>query len=201
MLKSNEVYGVVDLETLGFGQTAIVMSVAINAWTPHLLLLKDSCDITHMPKFQSAHVILPIERQEKDGRTVGVSTIAWWSLQSNRELINLSYAASDIEAKLLLLDQFMRKYGVKYLIGNSPAFDNAILRSLFAQYDFDFPISFRNDIDLRTLKHVSGIDKFQPMQLTAHDAWNDVVYETWCIKQMLKAHSGADCVAAIKQED
>jgi hypothetical protein len=60
------------------------------------------------------------------------------------------------------------------------------LRHLFAQFKFDFPTSFRNDIDLRTLKHVSGIEQFSPMQLRPHDAWNDVVYETWCIKQMLK---------------
>lgn len=185
----------VDLETLGNGPDAVIMSAAVVAfdgsgWTSSVL---------------SRNLTIGLNQPK---RTQNSETLNWW-MAPEREKKFLELSRASLNSKVSLRDALLsiNKF-IEYHVTcegtkennfatttwdqgstiwcKSTAFDLAILRHAYAQYDIKMPYPFRAERDVRTvIETIAGKDiKRQDTDL--HNPLADAEYQ---IKQIVYANS------------
>jgi exodeoxyribonuclease VIII len=138
----------VDLETMGTDSTACIISIGAVRFR---MGLREDQD-TIRDESRSFYARLDTDEQRVKGRTVSPDTMAWWSEQSEEARAVFDEEPEGVRDALDRFSQFCK--GAKRVWGNGNMFDNAILRSIYADYDRDYPVAYWSDLDLRTLTYL-----------------------------------------------
>lgn len=144
-----------DIETMGVRNNAIVLEVAI-AW------------LSEGGHVHSKEWKLNAGWQERQGRTMDLDTVLWWSTQANNDIFR---KAADNEGSTphitfaldfcnTLKDLYSKGYTT--LWAKSPTFDYIILRDLIQEtYKGDEVFPFRQLRDVRTLEAIAELLGFE----------------------------------------
>lgn len=191
LLDDKKTHIMVDLETLDTKGTAVIPSIGAARFNPLTggILEKKQWNISNL------------KEQQAMGRTIDIDTIKWWMKQSNEAQEKTFNSKSKITLKEALKEFYNFCGAIPYgriddvddviIWGNGNMFDNAILRNAYDMYDLPYPCSFRNDLDLRTIKWLfKDSNILTPLIGTAHNAVDDAEYQVNvlcnCIKELIK---------------
>ena len=174
----------VDLETLGTGPNAAIVSIGACVFHP---------DRTGKDRVGDTFYAVV---DEGTGGDIDRATVAWWMQQSSeaRSVFNHPDPRSLRDA-LYGLQVFLRGVtdgGVTspLIWGNGANFDNVILRSAYKRANIEAPWMFWNDRCFRTLKSLPvPIPKIE-RQGVHHNALDDAVYQAQVACAILNAISG-----------
>lgn len=141
----DEVYTdvVVDLETLSTETDAVVLSIGAVRIHP-----RSHDRAGYFSEDRVFYARLDEEEQEENGRDVSEETVAWWKAQSKEARKVFKEKREPVLSCLTRFANFCK--GARRIWGNSNMFDNAILRDLYEEYELEYPVPFRKDLDLRT---------------------------------------------------
>lgn len=162
----------IDLETLDTRPSAVVFQVGV-------LVFKDIVPENFRTNLILEEKIyhLDILDQIMAGRTVDLETVRWWQTQKVDAWYRSANEITSTRDLFQDITYFYSKHEVKCLWANSPSFDTVIMRSLRESLgiSWKFP-SFRQDMDLRTLKQMfkmNGRESPMPKKETTHNALQD----------------------------
>lgn len=133
----------IDLETLGIGVSAPIISIGAVLFCP------ETGTVAEM-----FYTVIKIESALESG-ILEPATLSWWMKQSDsaREIFNDNNAIT-LEDALKNLSEFIFENCDSRLLrvwGNGPSFDNAILSNAYKKMNIPLPWDFRNDRDVRTI--------------------------------------------------
>lgn len=175
---------VVDLETLGTKSGAVIVSIGAVSFNSHDTDNWETLD----DEGRCFYAVLNLDEQVLAGHTIDPDTVLWWMKQDVMARKVYDEHKEGVAPVLTRFAEFCE--GTKRLWGNGSSFDNVLLRALYDTYKLPFPYNFWNDMDLRTLKFASGIQKFDINQGLAHHALDDAKYEALCIQDCMRAFAG-----------
>lgn len=175
-----------DIETLGTGSDAVVASIGAVVFDP--------TDFSTGKSMQWN--IADLQDQVDRGRKMDVSTITWWMVQSkdaidktfnNKNSVTTYQALVEFFDFCLIENDKQLENKNVYIWGNGNMFDNVIMRSLYKTYDISYPIPFRNDFDLRTIKwlfkdNLPMVDNVG----TGHNAVDDAMWQAKLLNACFK---------------
>jgi len=186
---------VVDLETLGIRDTAVVLSVGL------AILDDETGDIT------SHHWILDADEQAERGRTIDYGTVRWWATVPDNEARNAVFDNDGATVSVCrFVSEFCRlMYAMRPVAvwGNSNSFDLHKLYSLSEQYadeclEYDEhacattlqeQIPFYKEGDIRSLGHVLTREQrhaLVPFSGIKHHAEYDASHEARVLWEHIK---------------
>ena len=177
-----------DIETLGIKNNTTIFQLSAVAFD-----IANGDIISEFDKFID---ISSIKNLNVDG-----STIKWW-LQTNpnlfAELVNNKNAISEIDAYTEFynwIKELQNKYSV-YMFGNGISFDVVKVKTKMEELGLPFPISYKNERDVRTLidlvctkNNISEKEYkklFNSEDLVAHNGLDDCKYQ---IKYVVYAYN------------
>jgi hypothetical protein len=167
----------IDIETLGNGSDAIVVSIGA------VLFNRNTGEIG--PKFYKH---LAYQDQVDKGRKVTASTIAWWMSQDDDARKN-AFTRVQIPTRqaLIELQSFIQDNTLECKPwGNGPSFDLTILENLFKDFNVEFPWHFRHVRCLRTFKELVYDGKDLVRDGVHHDALDDAVHQAKIVIEGIK---------------
>lgn len=134
-----------DLETLGTGGNTVIVSIGAAMFDKGVT----------GPRF---HVLVDIDSCLAKGLRVTGGTITWWMQQDPAAQSEITRSERvSLETALDMFTSFFKNNGGKYLWGNDPSFDNAILADAYAACAKRTPWYYSNNRCLRTLKGLAYI--------------------------------------------
>lgn len=137
-----------DIETLGTDTNAVVLSIGAVKFRLDTRDNQDTLD----DESRSFYAVLDIEDQTRRGRKSDPNTIEWWQTQSRKARSVFNEEGEEVQGVVAALGSFLKN--VRRVWGNGNMFDNAIVQSLFDDYDEDYPVHYTGDLDLRTLTYI-----------------------------------------------
>lgn len=169
----------VDIETLGRTEKAVILSIGATKFNPN-----DLGEV--ISKF---YVTVSPQSCVDIGMTMDVSTIMWWMHPDRSvardQLITEAGSRLDIHSAL---EGFAIWYGPNSLPtwGNGATFDNVILKNTYALARMELPWTFRDDRCFRTLKNL--VPKQEEFFFgTHHNALDDAMYQTQMLQRIVAA--------------
>lgn len=186
----------VDLETLGKGENPQLLQITAIPF-----------DLTDETKDFSG---MEFERFIDIGISdcINGDTLKWW-LNTNRELLTDLVNKGNTAESVAVFDfiEYIQHLQHKidgdtpvYLWGNGILFDNRILSEKCKQYDWAYPIYYRNDRDVRTINELAALklgmssaeDFRKSIENTGveHNARDDVLYQIKCVQKAYQVLMG-----------
>ena len=163
----------VDLETLGNGSNAVIISIGACEFDPA------SGQITN--KF---YMNVDPQSCVDVGLKMDVSTVMWWMKQSDEARAAFSKPSVPLE---VALQEFKAWYPQGAgLWGNGATFDNVILGNAYSLCNIQRPWHFMKDRCYRTLKALRP-DIKQERVGTHHNALDDAIYQAQHASKLLRA--------------
>lgn len=150
----------VDLETLGTGNDAVILSIGAVKFTGTEIV-------------DEFHVGVDPATCQQVGLTIDAATVLWWfkdDIGAAREAL-LGLERVDIGSALAGFAQWFGPDSLP-LWGNGATFDNVILRSAYAACHMEYPARFWDDKCYRTVKNLAPMVKLERLG-THHDALDD----------------------------
>lgn len=172
-------HAMIDLETLDTCPEAVVLSVGVSLFDPN-----DPAK----PPIQGYYAVLDKTTQIEQGRTTSPSTLDWWSKQSPESRTVLTAVQKPVTAVLKALAKKIDWSRIEGVWGNGPSFDNAMMKSLYSQWDMDLPWAFYLDRDHRTIKalYEKRYGKLSfPREGTHHNALDDAMHQARELQYMI----------------
>jgi DNA polymerase III epsilon subunit-like protein len=164
----SEKHVMIDLETLGTDQDAVVLSIGAVLFEPGSGSVID--------KFHYG-----VDVSTVYGRSISSSTVVWWLRQTDAARESLIETLADGAAWCDALD-YLADFVPKdaHVWGNGSTFDVAILNHAYDQLGKRSPWSFRNVRDYRTIMHIAKAAGFTPSRFDgiAHNALADAEHQT-----------------------
>jgi len=169
-----------DLETLGTSNKAVVLSIGAVKFDPYDSKLGNTFYV---------ELTDDLKTQQAVGRTIDTSTVLWWMQQSAqaRQIFSDPPAKDVIRATtvsaLLQFRDFINDPET-CLWGNGVDFDNAILADLYRDMSLPAPWSFRFNRCFRTMRgmfpgHESARDGVH------HNALDDAIYQAKLLQEIM----------------
>ncbi len=166
----------VDLETLGIGKNALILSIGA---------VRFDTDIGIMSSFYTA--VKQEDQMTMWGRTVTPSTLEWWGKQSPEARKVLTDPTAQ------RLDIALQSFAVWHTKGQEiwagpSTFDIVILENAFDAVGLPVPWSYRDIRDLSTLCSLEIADPNapQPTRIVHHNALDDARYQAEIAIQELR---------------
>jgi hypothetical protein len=159
-----------DLETLGVGPKAVVVSVGAVFFDPY----------TSNLGAQFMRVCDDLNDQQKRGREIDAGTVVWWMDQDKIAQSASFKERTFMRPTIQVLHDFASFIGPANrdevrIWGNGASFDNIILASLYADYGVELPWRFFNDRCHRTYKSMPfAPEKFERTG-THHNPLDDAI--------------------------
>jgi len=185
----NQMNCMIDLETLGRREDAVVLSLGAVLFTP---------ERGFIDKF---YTVFNVQEQLEQKRSVHWGTINFW-LENEKTFKDLATVINDSEVGVAKqLNYFLhwlekpRKIGGSfdeyhdYLVkpwGNGPTFDITILENLLRQYGRDFPWNFWDVRCMRTFREYVGKNEKVEKTGTLHNALDDAEAQAEYVIKHLK---------------
>lgn len=135
----------VDIETLGTDTDCVVLSIGAVRFR---MGVRDSVQTINDTR-RSFYARLDDVSQGQHLRSTSPDTLDWWHKQTAKARQVLDDEGEPVPDVLKRFTRFCK--GAKRIWGNGNMFDNAILRSLYDDYDQDYPVEYWKDLDMRTL--------------------------------------------------
>jgi len=164
--------GMVDLETLGTTQDAVVLTIGAAKFNPFN---------TDEP-VDKLYLKLDTSGQVEKGRIIDDGTLKWWGTQSE-EVRNDTFSEHDrvdVKDGLLALNEWFD--GVSKIWCQGPSFDFPMLGHLYRHYDMQQPWKFWNEKDSRTVTGLIPDDIKSKIDFQAHNAIEDVIAQCKCVQ-------------------
>lgn len=162
----------IDLETLGTGNNARILSVG-------------------MVKFNESEILdrkyFVIDQKSAKG-DIDFDTVKWWLNQSDKAK-QVFYEQADWSEWLLaeMIIDYLETHKVETVWANSPRFDIVILDSLLQRHGKK-PISFRIQRDYRTIRELFPLDN-PPTADIPHNALDDAVCQVEVLQAILSQYN------------
>lgn len=169
-----------DIETLGLKDDALIFQIAAASFDIRTGEIKDTINI-----------VADISKQEKIN--VEPDTLKFWAVHNSelfKELLNRgSLFSPPPKGALKEFAKWLKSYDKEstYLWGNGIMFDNRKIAHQLEAMGEEYPITYRNDRDVRTLVELASIktgiesrklkDSFKQRDYEIHDAMEDVKYQ------------------------
>jgi len=172
-------HAMLDIETLGTEPNSPVLSAGIVFFDPKT----DKIHETGMFLF---------DPNEQPGRPINFNTMKWWMKQSKEARAHWEQAQPQpIRVELERFQVFANSHGSTTWWANSPAFDEVIMSSLFADYDMTPPWKFWSWRDVRTVK--AFLNDTTPIpNLNAHDPIADCLAQIRLVFRFYKEQAMLD---------
>lgn len=134
-----------DLETMGTGSNAAIISIGAVAFNPEGL-------ITHAEFYQEINLQSTIDA----GLEVDGNTVMWWLKQSEEARGAFAYndGANPLSLVLSQFSAWCNEWEVEEVWGNGAAFDNAKLSNAYTKVGINQPWKHWNDRCYRTVKNM-----------------------------------------------
>lgn len=180
---------VVDLETLGDGSDAHIVSIGAVKFNLEDNDTYEELDLNFDRTFYekiSLHIF---------NGGISAGTLQWWFAQSDeaRAVFKKSDTQVDISKALAYFNRFTENRNVW---GNGNMFDNVILRSAYKKWQMAPTWNFRQDLDMRTLRYIA-LAKVPDLELdslrelgTHHNARNDAIVQVLMMQRCWRAING-----------
>lgn len=171
-----------DLETLGNGNEAVILSIGAVKFTNKELL-------------DRFHVAIDPETCQAFGLKVDASTVMWWldgDRQSAREAL-LEHTQIDLASALRGFAEWVGNESTP-IWGNGSTFDNVILRNAYQACGMEYPIKFWHDWCYRTVKNLVPAISIDRSEGIHHDALADAENQARHLQALLE-HLGVDLQA------
>jgi len=165
----------VDLETMGTGNEAAIVSIGAVKFDPMGAGVDDAF-----------YVGVSLASSTAYGLKLDAGTVLWW-MDKERDTARRALLASDFVDLPSALEGFGMWLGEKSLPvwGNGATFDNVILRNAYAKVGLDCPWSYRDDRCFRTLKNLApGVESPEVGML--HQALDDATAQALHMQQIVK---------------
>lgn len=150
----------VDLETMGNGSNAAIVSIGAVVFEPKTGQLED--------EFLAN---IDLESSVNAGGVMDASTVIWWMKQSEDARKNLGDGLK-IDTALFEFSEWMKAANASFVWGNGAPFDNVILGNAYDRLKIVRPWSHWNDRCYRTLKNLMPDVKLERVG-THHNALDD----------------------------
>ncbi len=172
----------VDLETLGTGTNALILSIGAQAFQLETQQL--------YPQQCIRLKIDPVDAQRL-GQVIDASTVSWWLKQDENARQSLS---SDFQDTLLgalrKFTDWLNTYGPRRVWGNGATFDISILEDAYNLAGIAAPWKFRDVRDMRTIIDVAarlGVEVPRVKPTIAHDALADATAQAIWVNRTFAA--------------
>jgi hypothetical protein len=167
----------IDLETLGQGSHAVVISLGACFF-----------DLSKGQILNTFYTALDVDEQIKSGREVDGSTLRWWMSQSGAAKKVFHEQARPAKEVLTIFSNWVLQTATISKIqawGNGSTFDISIMEDLFKQYSVKTPWMYNGVMDLRTFKRfVAGGAQVEKLG-TDHNALDDAISQaTYVIRHI-----------------
>ena len=177
MLDKNHV--MIDLETMGNDNDAVICSIAAVGFGKAKGLVGTA---PNMEFYQRVNWSIP-----QPGRSFTPSTVHWWLKQDCAAQDEITEPANALNVVLKDLREFLKGIPDVRVWGNGATFDISILTDAFKKEQILIPWEYRNVRDLRTLREVSGVEKYPPFIGSAHNALDDARFQIACVEMYMEA--------------
>lgn len=170
----------VDIETLGTSPDAAIISIGAVAFDPYHI--DDAQNLS-----DRFHMAISLESNELSERKFEASTINWWFHQpkeAQNALLDQSTVALSFALNKFLQFAANLQPKLRYLWANSPSFDLVILKHAAKATGINWPFSFWQEQDVRTLKNLSWPNGDAPhfKGLITHDAMDDAIKQIFLVQ-------------------
>lgn len=156
----------IDIETLGTGTDAVVISIGAISF-----------DLTNLTLGDEFYITLKFQDQLDKGRKIQEDTLKWWLSQDLTVLSSAPVNQVPSGSALVDLAEFLRKcepdIRERKVWGNGATFDISILESLYKTFNMQFPWNYQAAMDLRTFKRFIGKGASIPKIPGKHNALID----------------------------
>ena len=148
----NKDHIMIDLETLGTGSNAVVVSISAVIFDMKTGTLGNEFEIG-----------LDNREQVKKGGIIDKETVEWWAKQDQDAKDELSRLIKQpVTDALNSFNKWIKaNFNVPSKIklwGNGATFDNVIVRNLYKRHDIEFLIPFYADKDVRTFTYLEKVN-------------------------------------------
>ena len=167
---------VIDLETLGNGNTAVITQIGAVAFDLERGI------------FDQFHIRIDPQTCVDVGMVMDVSTVLWWMKQSDAARSEFEKVQVSIQAALKGFDEFMKKNATKDsgVWGNGVSFDNVILGNAYKLAGMKQPWMYWQDRCYRTLKQLLKCIPADDYG-TAHNGLDDAIKQANHLIKIAKA--------------
>ncbi len=155
----------IDLETLGTGPDAVVISIGAVMFNPQSMEINSTF-----------YMALEIQEQLNRGRKIDSDTLKWWMQQSDAAKRVFNEKAKTVKEVLETLAWWIKENSnVKKIKvwGNGSSFDISIMDHLYRMYDAVVPWGFNNVNDLRTFRRFDAENEKVEKLGIDHNALDD----------------------------
>lgn len=170
------VHVMIDIETLGTGNNACLLSLAGVKFDPN--------DQTHN-MLDAFYVGIDLDSCIQLGMTVTGKTIEWW-FHPDRAAARAAFLEVEHVDLASTLDGFAQWYGNKSLPtwGNGATFDNVILRNAYNLIGRECPWHYRDDRCFRTFRNLAPFLGYVGGSGIEHHALDDARAQTFLLKDI-----------------
>ncbi|EOX3942318.1 3'-5' exonuclease [Vibrio alginolyticus] len=179
----NKIHIMLDLETMGNGSNAAIVSIGAVVFDPNAGEL--GADFEEVISLNSSAYYGEID----------ASTVNWWLQQSDeaRQIFSNDVTKSSLKNALEHFNQWLSDLGEPselHLWGNGKEFDNVITRNAFKACRMKPSFSHWNDLDVRTIvrmgKDIIGIDPKSTLvrEGTHHSALDDAKFQAKYVSEI-----------------
>lgn len=172
----------VDLETMGSGPTAAIVSIGCVPFDRESLTVSQD----------EFYTVVDLESSLEAGLTAESSTILWWMTQSEEARTELfSRRRAQLYEALSALRYWMAGLvpakNDRKVWGNGAAFDNVILSSAYKAVGLETPWNFWNDRCFRTMKNEFADVPLPDRAGLHHKAVDDARYQAECLVEIFRS--------------
>ena len=175
-----------DLETLGVGTDAAVVSVGLVCFDEDGPDLGASLHLSFRPAYGNDVRFGKIE----------LGTVKWWLQQSHEARSGLIEKIEAGDSPIIVCQsiiEFAKHFDVKRLWSNGPSFDERLLHELFDRCGPAWPFAYNAGRDYRTIRDVGAalnVTEVPRAAGVAHDALSDAVHQANNVVAVLRALRG-----------
>jgi hypothetical protein len=159
----------IDIETLDTENRAAVISIGAIVF---------DTDARHVEE-RTFHVNIDFEQAIRYG-SVSESTVQFWERQP-KEAVSALFDPDPVDLRTALSELNTYIYSwpkkPKYIWGNSPSFDVAILRHAYKQHELKFPFLPWFEMDVRTIKNLLKKDEVPKKTGVNHHPIDDCLWQ------------------------
>lgn len=172
-------HAMIDIETLGVFYDCAVLTVGGVKFNP----------LNQDEPFEPILLKLDAEEQVQRGRIINQSTMEWWATQSE-EAKKEAFSTNDrvaVTAALCKLNAWADDCIKVWCQG--PAFDMAVLSSLYRDYDMEESWKFWNVRDSRTISALIKGDFKKKLDFASHTAVDDCIAQAKTVQEAFRVNN------------
>ena len=168
-------HAMIDLETLGTGTNAVVLTIGGVKFDPN-------SDTAPHSEF---YYRFEIDTQQEKGRNVDEDTLNWWAQQDPAIMEEAlgDENRTDVDTVLHELQRWM--VGVDTLWAHGVTFDVVLMETLYKDFNRPHPWPFWKVKDSRTLFGILPKDPRKSKTFDAHNALEDARIQAVCVQEAI----------------